>query len=916
MQPSFSARPLGTSCFLTVAAGALLVLGACHNSNDPAPLGIATEPVVGTKDALPGVVVTIQDVRGSRGSGKAVVGDRLVVDFTVATTAGDPLELSTMARGGIMVSGPTNNYQRVIESQSDILAKSVKRAVGAYTYTFAAPIPSAYLAPLNDSNDLTEGELTGQALVSGTYTVGIELRKDYQVGSSLLRDPGNVSADFLLGDATTLEPREVVTLANCNQCHTELRAHGENRDKITNCLLCHTAGAEDRIATVAGGTPGVTIDFKVMIHKIHAGRHLPSVLGVATNSNGSRNYDATPQPYEIVGYGNSINDFSDVNFPAWPAFYTPMPRDAGYTTLTSTQQSLENTMRGGPIECDKCHGDPDGSGPLAAPTQGDLIYSQPSIAACQSCHDDWNPAYPYTSNGSTMLAQLDNAACKDCHRVSGNTIDIVDAHRHPLVDPDVVSGVHFNVTLADVGGNSDGKLQAGEKVGITFQVVDDAGNPIAASSLSRIECELTGPTTNPQILTTKRIAQSAFSGNGPYTVNFPAFYWYESIGTSTGTTGETFSTAHAPHWNVTGDLTALFRRTGTTTHTTLAATAEVTQNYIDVASSTGFAKDDYIVIDDGTPGTREYMRIQWVQGNRLWFASQFRTTYKPNLLIAHASGVSVDEVTLASVPTSSYTLDTVTGLVTETVEFGNGEIISNYTSDFIVPDHYPGALNESPAGLGNQGNWVGLPLLDGTYTFDMHGARSLTVTRAGENTTYTEGADATIVHILYGSATTIEVVDRVASAETCYNCHERLQFHGGSRTSVETCLQCHGTAGAQNTKVYENQNTGSPVDELDSVEFRSYAHRLHRDVFPSMPGVQDCSVCHGSSTAWVQPAEREHPNQVYPTRAWSIACGGCHDSTPATAHMDANTSNSGYEACAICHGEGRDQDVRSMHLIR
>lgn len=916
MLPPSSVRPPATFRHLSAAVGVLLALAACHKSNDAPAIGIAAEPVVGTNDTLPGVVVTIDDVRGSRGSGKAAVGDRLVVDFTVKTTAGDPLELATLARGAIMVSGPTSSYQRVIESQADITTASVKRSLGAYRYTFSQPIPSAYLAPLNDSADLAEGEMTGQALISGTYTVGIELRKDYTVNGALLRDPGNVSQDFLVGDATTLEPREVVTLANCNQCHTELRAHGENRDKITNCLLCHTSGAEDRIATVAGGTPGVTIDFKVMIHKIHSGRHLPSVLGVTTNVDGSRKYDATPQPYEIVGYGNSIIDFSDVNFPAWPSFYTPMPRDAGYSTLTSTQQGLENTMRGAPVGCSKCHGDPDGSGPLAAPAQGDLIYSQPSIAACKSCHDDWVPDNVYTANGSTMPIQRDNSACKECHRESGTALDVMDAHTHPLVDPNVVSGVHFDVTVADVDGNDDGKLQAGEKLGITFQVMDDAGNPIAASSLSRIECELTGPTTNPQILTTKRIAQAVFTGNGPYTFNMPAFYWYEPIGTSTGTTGETFATAHAPHWNVTGDLTALFLRTGTTTHTTLAASAEVTQNYIDVASSTGFAKNDYIVIDDSLGGVREYVRIQWVQGNRLWFGSQFRTVYKPNLLTAHAIGASVDEVTTSTIDTAKYSLDTVTGVVTETTEFGNGEVFCNYTSDYVVPDHYPGALNESPAELGNYGNWVNLPLLDGTYTFDMHGARATSVTRAGETTAYTEGADATLVRILYGSATTVEVVDRVASAETCYNCHERLQFHGGSRTSVETCLQCHGTAGAQGTLAYENQTSGAPVDKPDPVEFRHFLHGLHRDVFPSMPGVQDCKVCHGTSTSWVQPAEREHPNQVYPTRAWSISCGGCHDSTPATAHMDANTSPSGYEACSICHGEGKENDVRTKHLIR
>jgi OmcA/MtrC family decaheme c-type cytochrome len=183
--------------------------------------------------------------------------------------------------------------------------------------------------------------------------------------------------DFLLGDATTLEPRELVTLANCNQCHTELRAHGENRNQIANCLLCHTSGAEDRNnPAVAGGTPGVAIDFKVMIHKIHSGKHLPSVLGVTTDSSGARKLrrDAGAVP-SLVGFGNEVHDYSTVTWPAWPSFYSPMPRDLGFTTLTSTQQSRENLMRQGPAECGKCHGDPDGDGPLPAPgaRRGDLV---------------------------------------------------------------------------------------------------------------------------------------------------------------------------------------------------------------------------------------------------------------------------------------------------------------------------------------------------------------------------------------------------------------------------------------------------------------------------------------------------------------------------------------------------------------
>jgi hypothetical protein len=894
---------------------ALLAAASCGGSNNSTPIGTAAEPAVGANGVLPGIVVTIDAVRGGAGLGRGAVGDRLSVDFTVRTDAGDPLELSTMARGSIMVSGPTFNYQRVIAAQTDVLTRARKRGLGIYTYDFAVSIPSTYLAPLNDTTSFSEGELTGQALLAGTYSVGLELRKDYAYEGELLRDPGNATADFLLGGATTVEARELVTMANCNQCHTELRAHGENRNNLANCLLCHTSGAEDKnVATAAGGTPGVSIDFKVMIHKIHSGKHLPSVLGVATNPDGTRKYDATPQPYELVGFGDTVHDYSDVTWPAWPSFYTPMPRDVGHTLLSSTLQSRENQMRQGPAECGKCHGDPDGDGPLPAPAQGDLIWSQPTIAACASCHDDWNPELPYIANGQTMPIQRDNAACTECHRVEGTALDVKDAHRHPLVDPAVVSGVNFVVeSVTDVGGTANGRFEAGEKVQITFRIENDAGAAIAVSALSRFEAILSGPTTNPQIVNFQRLAPAFFTGNGPYTFKLPSLYWYEPIGTSDGSLN-TFATPSAPLWNVTGALTTLLRRTGTTTSTTLTAAANPSQNYIDVASSTGFAKDDYIVIDDGLLGVREYMRIQYVEGNRLWFSSLFRQTYKTVITRAHASGAAVQEVTTASVSSSNYSVDALTGVITETVEIGAGEILANFTSDFVVPTVYPGALDDSPVNGEDWGDWTGLPLLDGTYVLDLHGARSVVVTRSGENTTYTEGAGSTITNLLFGAATEVETVSRI-DPEACYGCHDSLQFHGGSRRSVEACISCHGTAGAENTLFYENPTTGNPAGT--SVEFRFLLHNLHNGVFPAMVGgVQDCAKCHGANTAWQLPDERLHPLQNVPTRAWRAACSSCHSDSAAVAHIDANTSVFGAESCAVCHGNNDALSVTEVHRVR
>ena len=54
------------------------------------------------------------------------------------------------------------------------MTRAKKRALGAYTYEFTVPVPATYLAPLNDTAELTEGELTGQSLlVDGGISIAL-----------------------------------------------------------------------------------------------------------------------------------------------------------------------------------------------------------------------------------------------------------------------------------------------------------------------------------------------------------------------------------------------------------------------------------------------------------------------------------------------------------------------------------------------------------------------------------------------------------------------------------------------------------------------------------------------------------------------------------------------------------------------
>ncbi|HLU39327.1 MAG TPA: hypothetical protein VK081_08065, partial [Planctomycetota bacterium] len=232
------------------AAFALLLLGlvvACSSSRRTTPfVGRSGPPVLGPDDDLPGLVLTIHEVTGGTGpNGAFRVGDVLSVRYSVALGDGTLLDIKHLARGAVMVSGPTFNYQRVIASQGDLVARSVSNPDGSYTYKFNTGLPETYLPPINDSPALTDGELTGQPLLSGTYTVGMEVRVDYVIDRETFRDTANATADFLFGSATTIERRDVVRTENCNQCHQELRAHGGNRTRVEICLLCHTAGAED-----------------------------------------------------------------------------------------------------------------------------------------------------------------------------------------------------------------------------------------------------------------------------------------------------------------------------------------------------------------------------------------------------------------------------------------------------------------------------------------------------------------------------------------------------------------------------------------------------------------------------------------------------------------------------------------------
>ena len=277
---------------------------------------------------------------------------------------------------------------------------------GSYTYTFATDIKSAATcpAPCTDAD--------GKAL-DISYQPGLTHRVTIQQGNSAY--PKSAGVYDFVPTGSFGSKRDIVATAKCNECHNQLTAHGTRVDTKL-CVTCHNPGSW------VAGTPNTPVDFKVMIHKIHNGASLPSVVAGT--------------PYVVNG-----TDFSKAVFP----------------------QDVRN--------CTKCH---DGTpGAANATAQGDNWKMQPNMAACGSCHDDVyfgakpDPAKPYQTIAHPGGIMTDNSTCALCHAAGKFTDakDIVVAHNFPARLKAAAAKFKYNIISVT-------PTTAGAKPVITFSVTD------------------------------------------------------------------------------------------------------------------------------------------------------------------------------------------------------------------------------------------------------------------------------------------------------------------------------------------------------------------------------------------------------------------------------------------------------------
>jgi hypothetical protein len=250
----------------------------------------------------------------------------------------------------------------------------------------------------------------------------------------------------------------------------------------------------------------------------------------------------------------------------------------------------------------------------------------------------------------------------------------------------------------------------------------------------------------------------------------------------------------------------------------------------------------------------------------------------------------------------SSTVDTVTGIWTYTFSTTAGVAQT-------IPTTYPFQPNDTSTYVADNGDLYGQSLLSGTYRVGV-----ILYTSAWEDTTCANGndtsyrqriADQSFVDVLVGSATTVEPHSIVTDA-SCESCHERVEFHGATRTGVDYCVSCH-TRGATDTR-------STPAT---SVYFADMIHSIHASgtvlaepysvngstwdvTFPRQDGgVAACESCHGDNPAWQTPSEH--------------ACITCHNSDSDHAHAAIMTDPVYGESCDTCHGVGTEFSVESVH---
>lgn len=377
--------------------------------------------------------------------------------------------------------------QVVVDAESNLshYQNLLVRSVQGRAYTVAgqeiAPALASATQAFAESGGTWENLGGGMYTYTFTNTLTSELDENLTttLGVYAYRSNRTVVANDLLhwvpagGEPRTT--REVVSTQSCNNCHDPLAFHGGTRRLAGLCATCHTAQTVD-------AETGNSLDFRVLIHRLHAGERLPSV--------------ADGIPYQIVSR-NTVHDYSAV---VWP-------------------QDIRN--------CTTCH---------MGGADSDNYKTQPQRAACLSCHDNVDLDIGLNHPGSKP--RLDGS-CVECHDPEGSDFgeSIVGGHVLP------VNAERAGKLLLEI--LSVEQLTGGSAPTIQFKISDGDGQAVSTDGLDYLAVTMAGPTTDYTQRVTEVLIQNGESvagaksvGEGVYQYQFAYQLPSDALGTyATGMDG-------------------------------------------------------------------------------------------------------------------------------------------------------------------------------------------------------------------------------------------------------------------------------------------------------------------------------------------------------------------------------------------
>jgi OmcA/MtrC family decaheme c-type cytochrome len=374
----------------------------------------------------PGLNITIN-------SAAIAANGTITVTYTLTDPNGLPLDSGGVTTPGTI--GLSYVAAAIPNGQEDYTTYTTRSATGTLLGTI--------LQPGADSGGVAASVGPGQYTytfhtvapsgfdTTATHTIGIYGSRNltvYNLGTNY----ASASYNFVPNGSKVTHVHDIIETASCNACHDQLSAHGGSRRGMNMCVLCHTPQNSDP-------NTGDTLDAKVFFHKLHMGANLPSVIS------------GTP-------YIPAVNQFGSFNYSA-----VAFPADPG-----------------DPRRCEVCHSQTTGA------AQSTAFLTNPTRAACGSCHDDVNFATGANHPGGI---QNDDKLCGDCHIPQGELdfdASILGAHVAPT-SSSLLSGLAVAITKVQNG-------TAGSAPVVSFTVLNTAKQGVPLSQLSSISFTMAGLT--------------------------------------------------------------------------------------------------------------------------------------------------------------------------------------------------------------------------------------------------------------------------------------------------------------------------------------------------------------------------------------------------------------------------------------